>query len=82
MAVKNIKQKSCANAVTTLTKGKLSKTCYFYLVPKEKWPKRILTHRLFGFGPTIFVDRDPATGVELGYEFLDCYGIEIGGKRP
>lgn len=53
------------------------KNVYIYLVPRAKWPKHVCTlkHR-----KNIFVDLDNFTGETLGFEFLDCYGVEVTGK--
>lgn len=65
-------------------KGKASVPVYVYLVPKKDWPKKVKTHQVSGaynFTTGIFTDRDPKVGTLLGYEFLDCYGVEINGKK-
>lgn len=62
-------------------KGKASFPVYIYLVPKKKLPEKVRTKRPFGADHTIFYDYDITSDVILGYEFLDCYGVDIGGKN-
>jgi len=62
-----------------MKKGKASVPVYVYLVPKKKWPKKVKTHYVDQYG--IAFDVDAKTGKLVGYEFLDCYGVEINGKE-
>ena len=61
-----------------MTRGKITQPVYVYLVPKDKWPKRVVTSELKR--GTVYGDYDAKTQELLGYEFLDCYGIEIDGE--
>lgn len=63
-----------------MRRGKINKPVYIYLVPKEEWPKKVKTIPDLVI-KDVYIDLDEKTGKPLGYEFLDCYGVEVDGKE-
>lgn len=61
-------------------KGKVSMPVYVYLVPKKKWPKKVVTQG-WGGSQRVYMDCTKSENKVLGMEFLDCYGVTINGKN-
>lgn len=60
--------------------GKISKSVYIYLVDPKKWPKSVATVELLAL-KGVMMDKDIKSGMPLGYEFLDVYGVEVDGRK-
>ena len=64
-------------SVLTEMKRRVSFPVYIYVKHKKFWPRKISTNQ----GLLINEDYDPKTLDSLGFEILDCYGVEIDGKK-
>ena len=57
-----------------MKKGKATVSIYVYIAPRKK---RDLTTIDLG---KVLIDIDNKTHDVVGYEFLDCYGVEVNGE--